>query len=104
MDILGIKLTAQQSASRSFPLQFVANFDRAVLDRDMVKLLQYCHIIIQPKYKDNWGYSSGNEVGRLCQGMPGQNDGTNTVFLLIKIKPPGIEKNDVTYGKIVCNV
>ena len=44
----------------------------AVLDGDTGKLLEYRHLMKNPKYKKIWGNSFGNEVGRLAQGMPGR--------------------------------
>ena len=86
-------------------MQFITDFARAVLHGETGELLKYYHLIKRPEYKDDWGYSFGNEVGRLCQGMPGRNNGINTMFFLSKrMKFPGIEKKDVMYGKIVCNV
>ena len=52
----------------------------------------------RPKYKDDWSYSFGNEVGRLYQGMPGQNDGTNTMFFTEKDDVPWDRKKDATYS------
>ena len=104
MDISGVKVTARQAAARRYPLQFITDFAGAVLDGETGKLLEYRHLIKQPKYKEEWGYSFGNEIGRLCQGMPGQNDGTNTMFFIAKNEVPSDRKKDVTYGRICCNV
>ena len=93
MDISGVKLTARQASARSFPMQFITDFAGSVLDGETGELLEYQHLIKRPKYKDNWGYSFGNKVGRPCQGIPGRNDGTNTMFFSSKrIKFPGIGK------------
>ena len=60
--------------------------------------MEHRHLMKRPKYKDDWSYSFGNEVGRLYQGMPGQNDGTNTMFFTEKDEVPSDRKKDVTYG------
>ena len=104
MDISGVKLTARQASAWSFPMQFITGFAGSVLDGETGELLEYWHLIKRPRYKDDWGYSFGNEVGRLCQGIPGQNDGTNTMFFIEKDEVSWDRKKDVTYGKIVCNV
>ena len=33
------------------------------------ELLEYWHLIQQPKYKEEWGVLFGNEIGRLRQGI-----------------------------------
>ena len=47
-------------------------------------------------------YSFGNEIGCLAQGMPGRNNGTNTLFLSTRKKYQLTDGK--TYGKIVFNV
>ena len=59
-----------------------------------------------PKYKEIWGKSFGNEVGRLAQGMPGRiskEKATNTMFFIAQndIRPD--RRKDVTYARVVCN-
>ena len=56
----------------------------AVLDGETGEMIEYCHLRISPRYRDVWGKLSGNEIGRLSQGMPGQIDGTNTLFFIEK--------------------
>ena len=70
----------QQAASRSFKLGFLTDFARSVLDAETGKLVEYQHLIKRPKYKDEQGYSFGNRVGHLAQGMPGRKNMTN-IFL-----------------------
>ncbi len=47
------------------------------------------------------GTASGNEIGRLAQGMPGHVEGTNTIFFITKDQIPQNRFRDVTYGKFV---
>jgi hypothetical protein len=42
-------------------------------------------------------------MGRLAQGMPGRNSGTNTLFFIDRSEVPADRWKDVTYGEIVCN-
>jgi hypothetical protein len=42
----------------------------------------------------------GNELGRLAQGMPGRNSGTNTIQFIHKNQVPRDQARDVTYGLI----
>ena len=67
----GCNPTALQGARRQVPLQFLVDLAAAVLDEETGELLEYRHLIKRPKTKAVWGYSFGNEIGRLAQGMPG---------------------------------
>jgi len=96
--------TARQAAGRGFPLGFLTNFVGSVLDGETGELLKYRHLIKRPKYKDEWKYSSGNEIGRLTQGMPGRRKGTDTICFVDRSEVPADRWKDVTYGKMFCNV
>ena len=96
--------TAQKSAQRRYPLQFLADFAGVVIDDDTGELLEYCHLIQRPKYKKDWGFSFGNEIGRLAQGMPGRNTGTNTIHFIDRSTIPSDRWKDVAHSRIVCNV
>ena len=87
VNISGSCPTAQQCAQRRFPLQFLTDYASAFLDKSG-KLLEYRQLIQRAEYKDDWGHSFGNEIGRLAQGMPGRNTGTNTLFFIHKHKVP----------------
>ena len=43
-------------------------------------------------------------MGRLAQGMPGRNSGTNTIYFINKAQIPTDKWKDVAYSRIVCNV
>ena len=64
----------------------------AVLDASTVELLEYRHLRINPQYRQFWGKSFGNEIGRLAQGMPNRVDGTDTMFLYMKMRYPKTEE------------
>ena len=98
------KPTAQQASRRRYPMQFLCEFAGAVMDGATGELLEYRHLIKRPKYKAEWNYSYGNEVGRLAQGMKGRVEGTNTIFFIHKHEIPKDRRKDCTYGKINCNV
>ena len=51
-----------------------------------------------------WGHSFGNEIGRLAQGMPGRNIGTNTIYFIDRHEIPNERWKDITSDRIVCNV
>ena len=59
----------------------------AVMDAKTGKLLEYNHLIQNQKYRKDWGYSFGNQIGRLEQS------GTN-------LKET---RKHCIYAKIVCN-
>ena len=68
------------------------------------ELLEYRHLINNPKTKAVWAHSYGNEIGRLAQGMPGRNKGTNTIFFIRRDQVPRDRIKDTTYGLITCLV
>ena len=56
----------------------------AVLNEDTGELMEYRHLIGNPKYREIWGQAYGNELGRLAQGMEGLVKGTNKSFFISK--------------------
>ncbi len=64
------------------------------------ELLEYKQLIANPKTRATWTHSYGNEIGRLAQGMPGCNTGTNTIVFIRKNQVPQERAKDVTYGLI----
>ena len=65
--------------------------------------MEYRHIIKSPKYKEEWGISFGNKIGRLCQGIEGRAAETDTMFSIDKSEVPEDRVKDVTCGKINCH-
>jgi hypothetical protein len=63
---------------------------------DNCKLLEYCHLIVNPKIRAVWAHSYGNKIGRLTQGMPGRNAGTDTNFFIRRDQVPHDRTKDVT--------
>ncbi len=84
----GRAIMAKSAASRKFSMQFLCDYANAVLDGKTGELLEYRHLIARPKYKQAWGASFGNEIGRLAQGMPGRVKGTDTMFFVDKSRVP----------------
>ena len=60
-------MLARVLMSRRFLKEVLA----AVLNEEKDKLMEYCHLIGNPKYRELWKNSYGNELGRLAQGIPG---------------------------------
>ena len=67
------------------------------------KILEYKHLIANPKTRAVWQRAFGNELGRLAQGMPGRVEGTNTIFFIRKSDIPADRRGDVTYVGYVVN-
>ena len=106
LDILGTgeKFSPRSIVSRKFPAKFCTEMANAVLDGDSGKLLEYRPLMKYPKYKEVWGTSFGNEVGRFAQGMPGRvspKKATNTLFFINESEVPRDRLRDITYGRIV---
>ena len=77
IEINGTTLQAQTLASRKYPRHML----NAVLNEETGELMEYRNLIGDPKYREIWGKSYGNKLGRLVQGMKGRVEGTNTIFL-----------------------
>jgi hypothetical protein len=88
--------TTRQAALRKFLLQFLCNFASAVLNNETGDLLEYCHLLKHPKYKDVWSKLFGKEIGHLATT-------TKTIAFMSKQDIPQARFRDITYGWIVCN-
>ena len=97
------KITPRNTASRKFPLAFLAEMAGAVLDSATGELLEYRHLLKNPAYREIWGGAFGKEVGRLAQGLDGVVEGTDTIDFIDKSEIPPDRWKDVTYARIVCN-
>jgi hypothetical protein len=67
------------------------------------KILEYKHLIKNPKTRAVWQRAFGNKLRRLAQGMPGRVEGTNTIFFIHKSEIPADRRGDVTYVGYVVN-
>eukprot|EP00804_Cyclotella_cryptica_P008878 CCRYP_013090-RA/>CCRYP_013090-RA protein AED:0.15 eAED:0.14 QI:0/0/0/1/1/1/3/0/882 len=92
-------LTPRSAATRQFPRDALS----AILDTDTGELLEYRHLIKNPKYCTIWKNAYGKELGRLARGIPGTVKGTNTIVFIAYNKIPPQRRKDVTYGCIVAN-
>ena len=92
-------VTPQQMSVRRIPMSLFCEMANAVIG-DNGKLLEYRHLVSNPKTRSIWTHSYGNEIGRLAQGMPGRNIGTNTIFFVKKDQVLRDRAKDVTYGLI----
>ena len=96
MEITGYKapFTAQQAASRKYPLQFLCDLAYAVLNDEAGDILEYRHLMKHPKYKNVWTKSFGTELRCLTTT-------TETIFFIRKEDIPCYRKGNKTYARIV---
>ena len=89
-------------AGKKFPMNLLCEMANAIMD-ESGEVLEYRHLMAHPQYRQIWGRSFGNEIGRLAQGMEDQVEGTNTMFFIDKNQVPHDSFRDVTYGRIGCD-
>ncbi len=68
------------------------------------KLLEYRHLIANPKTRATWTHLYRNEIKQLTQGMPGRCKGTDTIFFIPRDKVQQDRAKDIMYGLITCLV
>jgi hypothetical protein len=95
------KISAAKLATRKFPLIWLCKTANSVIGKQG-ELLEYQHLIANPKTRATWTHSYGNKLGQLAQGMPGQVTGTDTIFFIPKDKVPRARAKDIMYGLITC--
>ena len=96
LHISEVHLNAQSIAGRKYPLQFLCDWAVAVLDDKTGDLLEYRHLLKNPKYRDVWSKSFGTEMRRLITT-------SQTIFSIKKSDIPDNRRGDITYGRICCN-
>jgi hypothetical protein len=79
------KISPSQLAQQKFPMKWLYEKVNSVIG-DNRELLEYRHLIANPKTKAVWVHLYGNKLGRLAQGMPGQITGSNTIISSIKTR------------------
>ena len=84
IDIGQHHLTARQLSRQKFPKEILA----AMLNEDTGELMEYHRLIRNPKYRELWTNSYGNELGRLAQEMPIRVKGTDTILFIHKNQVP----------------
>eukprot|EP00804_Cyclotella_cryptica_P001906 CCRYP_007349-RB/>CCRYP_007349-RB protein AED:0.31 eAED:0.31 QI:0/-1/0/1/-1/1/1/0/639 len=94
-----IRITAAQATQWRYPPDML----HAVLNDETGELMEYRHLIANPKYRDTWQNAYGKELGRLVQGLPSIVKGTNTIAFIQRTHVPQDRWKDVTYGRIVAN-
>jgi hypothetical protein len=95
------KISAAKLATQKFLLIRFCKMANSVLG-EQGKLLEYSHLIANPKTRATWIHSYGNELRRLAQGMPSQVTGMDTIFFFPKDKVPRARAKYVINGLITC--
>jgi hypothetical protein len=75
------EISASKMASQKLPMMWLCEMANSALGKQG-KLLEYWHLIANPKTRATWTHSYGNKLGCLAQGMPGQAKGTDTIFFI----------------------
>ena len=99
IEIHGGHFTAMKAAGRKYPKEALA----AVLDPETGDMMEYRHLVANPKYRPIWKPAYGKELGRLAQGLPGVVKGTDTIVFIEKCDVPFDRWRDITYGRICAN-
>jgi hypothetical protein len=88
-------------AACKFPMIWLCEMGNSVIG-EKGKLLEYWHLIANPKTRATWTHSYGNELGGLAQGMPSQAKGTDMIFFIPWHMVPKERAKDVMYSLITC--
>jgi hypothetical protein len=70
----------------------------AILNEETNKLMEFRHLIKNPKYSTIWKKAYGKELGGLAKGIPNTVHGTNTIIFIPKHDIP--VSPTVTYVQI----
>ncbi len=96
-----ITVMPKQMSQCKLPMKGLCKMANSVMGANG-ELLEYPHLIAYQTTRATWQHSYGNKTGRLAQGMPAQNTGTNTIVFIKKNQVPHNRTKDVTYGLITC--
>ena len=96
LHISEVGMNTQIIAGQQHPLQFPYERVAAVLDDETGNLLEYRHLLKNPKHRDVWSKSFGTEIRRLITT-------SQTIFAIKKSNIPNDRQGDITYGRICCN-
>jgi hypothetical protein len=77
-DITCRPFMANQASCWQFPWEIL----NAILNTNTGAVMEMCHLLVNPKYKELWSKSYAIELGRLAQGIPSISKGTNTITFI----------------------
>jgi hypothetical protein len=95
------EISVAKLAIQKFPMIRFCKIANSVLGKQG-KLLEYCHLIANPKTWVTWTHSYGNQLQWLVQGMPRPSEGNSTISIIPRDKVLRARAKDVTYGLITC--
>jgi hypothetical protein len=97
MELPGLtKISPRSTAARKFPLQFLCDFANAVIDGETGEIMEYRHLMKNPKHRERWQRSFSKEIRRLATT-------TEIIKLVMLKKIPKDRLKDETYARICCN-
>jgi hypothetical protein len=88
-------VTPKQMAQCKLPMKWLCKMANSVMGVNG-ELLEYRHLIANQTTRATWQHSYGNKNGRLAQGMPGRNTGTDTIVFIKKSQVPQNRAKDLT--------
>jgi hypothetical protein len=100
MELAGISACPRKLAQRKFSSQVLLEMVNAVMDLETGDMMEYRHLLKNPKYRDTWSKAFGKEIGRLAQGQEGIVEGTNALEFISKDQVPPERRKDITYARI----
>ena len=59
-------VTPRAAASRKFPMQFLCDYANAVIDRETGEIMEYRHLLKNPKHRKRWQKAFSREIRRLA--------------------------------------
>ena len=86
---------AKGTAARKFPLQFLCNWANGVIDKETSELMEYKHLLQNPKHRPRWQRSFSKEIWRLAME-------TETINFVSCKDIPKERLGDIIYARIVC--
>ena len=97
MEFPGIttNITEKSTATRKYPQQFITDWANAVIDKETGELMEYRHLLKDPKHRERWQNSFGKEIRRLATTM-------ETIKFICWRDIPKERLSDTTYARIVC--
>ena len=95
MELPGIdNVSPRSTATRKFPMQFLCDFANAVIDGDTGEIMEYRHLVKNPKHRERWQKSFSKEIRRLATT-------TETIRFVKMSEIPKDRLKDKTYARIV---
>jgi hypothetical protein len=79
MELSGITASPRRLTQRKFLSQVLLEMVNAVMDLETGDMMEYRHLLKNPKYRETWSKAFGKEIGRLAQGQKGVVDGTDAL-------------------------